>query len=258
MTPPLTYTATVQPNGDATIVLGEGTHERGSGNGFLFTATNGITVWSHTYPCWCTRRSELYLQGRSHTSDHNPIPIPAADWQRVKQALDEYGAVQTNAETRQRVTRAEALEISQQTIETAERERSQANAEQTEESKMESKMYAISETPSSFYIYAHGKPSAAILDKAHGCTRAIAEKLCAELNARADAERKATEVRVDRVSEKIIVLYVGNRSGGSQCVTITHLPNDGITKAQADQLAAATAEALRGILAGQGDTNAKA
>lgn len=256
MTPPLTYTATVQPSGDVTIVLGEGTHERNYQG--LFVAMNGVRIHTEAHPNWYPSCRVLCVQGKDNRQDHNPITIPAADWQRVKQALDEYGAVQTNAETRQRVTRAEALEISQQTIETAERERSQANAEQTEESKMESKMYAISETPSSFYIYAHGKPSAAILDKAHGCTRAIAEKLCAELNARADAERKATEVRVDRVSEKIIVLYVGNRSGGSQCVTITHLPNDGITKAQADQLAAATAEALRGILAGQGDTNAKA
>ncbi len=214
MTPPLTYTANIQPNGDVTIVLGEFTHERDAGR--LFEATNGVSVWTRVSPEWYQRKGELYLQGCVHLSDSDEITIPAADWPRVKQALDEYGAVRTNAE--------------------------QAK---------ESGMYTVKDCIKYFCIAKHGDEYATVLHKQTGCTRADADELCAKLTARAEAERKATEVRVEDY-ETSLRIYIGDRKSCHNCVTIDVHDDFGLTKPQADQLAAATADALRKILRGEG------
>lgn len=91
--PPLTYSRRTLDNGDTEIVLRSFTHVRGKG--LLFEASNGIRICSWSGPDWYP--NTLAVQGRVTTVDNFPILIPAADWPRVKQALDEYGAKEVGA-----------------------------------------------------------------------------------------------------------------------------------------------------------------
>ncbi len=221
MTPKLTYTATTHPNGDVTIVLGNwtGVYQRCSQQ--VFRATNSVYIYSCYTPEWSPGENFLYVHGRTAYADHIPIHIPAADWQRVKQALDEYGAVQTNAE-------------------------------QTKETKVEGKAYRVEEGDVAVSVRDQRDRAAAFFYLCDGATRADADEFCAKLNARAEAERKATEVRAERDGDGIMRLYVGDRYGVNYCVLIFPDGGSGLTPDQADQLSAATADALRKILRGEG------
>ena len=62
--------------------------------GLVLHAKNGVELRSVSCPDWRGDVNTLFLPGDDLRHDDHNVPIHAADWPRVKQALDEYGAVE--------------------------------------------------------------------------------------------------------------------------------------------------------------------
>jgi hypothetical protein len=69
-----------------------------------FEASNGVDLRSAHLPAYCT--DELYVRGEDNENDNLSLHIPAAQWPRIKLAIDEYNAKYASAMPRHGTTAA--------------------------------------------------------------------------------------------------------------------------------------------------------